>query len=486
LRNRLLVRASLRLEALLASKIMERMMARSSTAAVQAIRDFDTVRQSVGSPVAAALFDVPWFPIFLVVAFLLHFWIGIMATIAAAVLMFIAWRNQRATAETTQMASEAMSASNASAQTIALNNDTVRALGMVRTMVRRQLEQRSLGIGQLADAQFTGGRFSALSRFLRLFVQSASLGLGALLAIAGYISAGSIIAASILLSRALQPVESVIGGWPTILNAKAALQRLAEVMSTVPPLRIYTRLPEPAGRLEVEEVGVRGADGPPLLFGISFALSPGEMLGIVGPSGAGKTTLAKILAGAWRADAGTVRIDGAKYSDWEPDLLARHIGYMPQEPSLFAGTIKENIARFDNDDGNLDARVITAAKRAGAHDLILKLSHAYDTPLGPLGTGLSAGQAQRIALARALYGDPVLLILDEPNAFMDGAGEAALLKVLSDTLERDCAIVVIAHRRTILTRADRLLVLEAGRPRMLGTSTEVTARLAPPRTGAAG
>jgi ATP-binding cassette subfamily C protein len=479
IRNRLLVRASMRLDALLAPKILKRMMARNSNAAVQAMRDFETVRQAIGSPVAGALFDVPWFPLFLFVAFLLHFWIGILAIFASAILFFVAWRNQKATAETMQTATQAMASSQAAAQTVALNNDTVRALGMVGTMVNRQLQQRAYGLSRMADAQFTGGRYSALSRFLRLFVQSAALGLGALLAIAGYISAGAIIAASILLSRALQPVESVISGWPMISGAHAALRRLTDVMANAPAERIYTRLPEPSGRIELDQVGVRGPDGRPVLFGVTFDVSPGEMLGIIGPSGAGKTTLAKVLAGAIPAEAGTVRIDGAAYDDWEPDDLARHIGYLPQEPSLFEGTIKENISRFANtaNGQDVDALAVEAAKAAGVHELILRLPKGYDTPLGPLGHGLSSGQAQRVALARALYGNPVLLVMDEPNAFLDAEGESALIKALAGAMNRGAAIVLIAHRRSILAGARRLLVLEAGRPKMLGPSKDIAAQL---------
>jgi PrtD family type I secretion system ABC transporter len=488
IRNRLLVRASMRLDALLAPKILKRMMARNSNAAVQAMRDFETIRQAIGSPVAGALFDVPWFPLFLLVSFLLHFWIGVLATIASVVLFFVAWRNQRATAETMQTATQAMAASQGAAQTVALNNDTVRALGMVGAMVNRQLEHRAYGLSQMSDAQFTGGRFAALSRFLRLFVQSAGLGLGALLAIAGYISAGAIIAASIILSRALQPVEAAIGGWPTVTAAYAALKRLADIMSGVPAERIYTRLPEPAGRIALDQVGVRGPDGRPVLFGVTFDVSPGEMLGIIGPSGAGKTTLAKVLAGAVPAEAGTIRIDGAQYADWEPDALARHIGYLPQEPSLFEGTIKQNISRFSDarNGEDVDMLAVEAAKSAGVHELILQFPKGYDTMLGPLGNGLSSGQAQRVALARALYGNPVLLVLDEPNAFLDSDGEAALLKSLAAAMNRGAAVVLIAHRRSILAGAKRLLVLEAGRPKLLGPSNEVAARLMQAGEGKAG
>jgi ATP-binding cassette subfamily C protein len=481
-RGRLLVRASLRLDALLTPKILKRIMSSRSDGAVQAMRDFDTVRQAVASPVVAALFDVPWFPVFLAVAFLLHFWIGVLAVFSAALLLFVAWRNQRATREAVQVASQSLAASHSAAQAVALNRDTVRALGMVGPMVERQLLHRSLGLSNTAQYQFTGGRYSALSRFIRLFVQSAALGVGALLAIAGQLSIGGIVAASILLGRALQPVEALIGGWSALNDARAALRRLVDAFGRSEPERIYTRLPKPEGRIQVEQVGVRGPDGKPLLLGVSFELTPGEMLGIVGPSGAGKTTLAKVLAGAIAADAGVVRIDGAQLSDWDPDELGRYIGFMPQEPSLFEGTIKENISRFH--DGPLgedvDTATVAAAKSAGAHDLILKLPQGYDTRLGPLGHGLSAGQAQRVALARALYGEPVLLVLDEPNAFLDGDGEAALIASVHEAVKRGAAVVMIAHRRAALNGAQRLLVLDGGRPVALGPAQEVAARLAAP------
>jgi len=487
IRARLLVKASVRLDALLAPRILNRMMSSGSPGAIQSMRDFDTVRQTVGSPVIAALFDVPWFPVFLIVAFLLHFWLGILALVAAAVLLFVAWRNQMATNEAIQNATQAMASSQQAAQTVALNSDVVRALGMTGAMVDRQLAHRQAALNEFAGAHFAGSRYAATSRFLRLFVQSASLGLGALLAIAGYVSAGAIIAASIVISRALQPVDALIGGWTTLTGARAALARLADVMAGGPADRIYTRLPDPEGRLDVEQVGVRGPDGNAIIFGVSFKVNPGELLGIIGPSGAGKTTLAKVIAGAVPADAGTVRVDGAKLSDWDQDGLARHIGFLPQEGTLFEGTVKENISRFDGVVGpEVDDAVVKAAKSAGVHDLILKLPKGYDTRLGPLGHGLSAGQAQRVALARALYGDPSILILDEPNAFLDGEGENALLASISAALQRRAAVILIAHRRSVLKDATHLLVLEGGRQMLNGPANEVAARLAAPAQERAG
>jgi ATP-binding cassette subfamily C protein len=481
IRARILVKASLRLDAELSPKILKRMISTGSANAVQAMRDFDTVRQTVGSPVIAALFDVPWFPIFLIVAFLLHFWLGIMTVVAAGILVAVAWRNQKATNAEIQRATLAMSASQQAAQTVALNSDVVRAMGMTGAMVDRQLSHRQSALNDFAGAHFTGSRYAATSRFLRMFVQSASLGLGALLAIAGYVSAGSIIAASIVISRAMQPVDALIGGWTSLTSARAALARLADAMTGVPAERIYTRLPDPEGRVETEQVGVRGADGNAIIFGVSLQVLPGQLLGIIGPSGAGKTTLAKVIAGAIPADVGTVRIDGAKLSDWDQDELASHIGYLPQEGTLFEGTVKENISRFHSDlSPEVDDAVVAAAKAAGVHELILKLPKGYDTRLGPLGHGLSSGQAQRVALARALYGNPSILIFDEPNAFLDSEGEEALLRAIGSALKRNAAVIMIAHRRSVLKDASHLLVLEGGRQKLMGPAKEVAARLAAP------
>jgi ATP-binding cassette subfamily C protein len=485
LRNRLLVRASLRLDSLLAPRILDRMMASGSPAAAQAMRDFDTVRTSVASPVAAALFDVPWMPVFVLVAFMLHFWIGMLAIGSGAVLVTLAWYNQRSTQARMEIATQAMAAAHNSQQAAALHGSVLRALGMGRAMVARQLGHRAIAISNGADAQFTGGKVSAISRFVRLFVQSAALGLGALLAIAGYISSGAIIASSILLGRALQPIESLIGGWSALTTARAAAGRLASALNDPEAARIHTRLPDPQGVVEVDQVGLRGPDGRAALLGVTMRADPGQVLGIVGPSGSGKTTLAKLVCGALLPTVGTIRIDGAQLSDWHQDDLAVHIGYLPQEPSLFEGSVKENISRFATslptaDHAAIDASVIAAAQGAGVHDMILQLPQGYDTRLGLLGAGLSAGQAQRVALARALYGDPNLLVLDEPNAFLDAEGEAALVRAIASARQRRATVIVIAHRMGVLEAADRLLVLENGRPRMIGPAKEVRARLAAP------
>ena len=485
IRNRLLVRASQRLDAILAPRILTQMMAADSGVAAQSMRDFDSIRTVMASPAIAAIFDAPWTPVFLAVAFMLHFWIGIMAIVAAALLVTLAWLNQRATQKHMEVATSAMASAHNSQQAAAVHGTTIKGLGMTGAMVERQLAHRRIALANMVHAQFSGSRLTATSRFFRLFVQSSALGLGALLAIAGEISAGAIIASSVLLSRALQPIESIIGAWSSLASARAAVNRLTRNIETLGEQRLYTALPPPEGLLKVEEVGLRGRDGRPILFGMSFVAEPGHILGVIGPSGSGKTTLGRILIGAVQPTVGTVRLDGASLTDWNQDELGKHLGYMPQEPSLFEGSIKENIARFSrastaDEAVAIDDAVVQAAKEAGVHDLILDLPQGYDTLLGLGGAGLSAGQAQRIALARAVYGQPRLLVLDEPNAFLDQAGESALLTAVTAARARSATVIVIAHRRGLLAVADRLLVLEAGRPKMIGPTKDVVARLAGP------
>jgi len=485
-RNRMLVRAGVKLDTLLSEKVLKRSMAgHGSVESTQAMRDFDTLRNVLASPAAGAIIDVPWAPIYIIVSFLFHFWLGIFAVFSIALLLVIAWRNQEAIRIRVERSNRALSAAHAAQQSAAQQGEAIRALGMTGAMVKRQQMQRAVALRDSVGAQITGGQFTALSKFTRIFVQSCALGLGALLAVAGEISTGSIIAASILLSRALQPAEAVISGWGTIAYAKAAADRLFDFYERASTAdRIHTTLPSPEGSLEVEQVGLRGPGGQPILFGVSLTLRPGEILGVIGPSGAGKTSLAKLVCGALSPDAGMIRIDGAQFSDWDQDELCSHIGYLPQEPSLFEGSVKDNISRFaawsESGEANIDEKAVAAAKAAGVHELILRLPQGYDTFLGSMTGGLSAGQAQRVALARALYGSPAILVLDEPNSFLDAEGEAALMAAMMAARDRGAAIMIVAHRKTILTCADRLLVLDAGRPKLSGPAKEVVARLAAP------
>jgi PrtD family type I secretion system ABC transporter len=353
----------------------------------------------------------------------------------------------------------------------------------------RQLADRRSGLDLSAKAQFTGGGYSAATKFTRMFLQSAALGLGAWLAVDKQISAGAIIAASVLMSRALQPIEQLVGSWAVVGQARGALNNLIKLFPPTRGLDVSgTQLPAPTGALALEQVAVRApGEGPVLLRGVSLRLTPGEILGVIGPSGAGKTTLARVAAGAISPDAGTVRLDGANLADWDGDRLGRYIGYVPQDSGLLAGSIRDNISRFavwaprdkeSADPAIVDADVVAAAQAAGVHELILRLPKGYDTTLGAGGRGLSAGQAQRVALARALYGEPTLLILDEPNSALDADGEAALNNAILAAKARGAAILIVAHRTGILNIADRLLVLRDGQVDMLGPRTEVVAKMA--------
>lgn len=483
IRLRLLVRASLKLDSAVTPRLMRQAVG-SGPGAAQAIRDFDTVRTTVASPAAAALLDVPWLPLFVLVSFMLDFWIGMLAVVAAVAMFTLAWFNQHTTRPAMDDATSTLASAHNWTQAAAVQGDAVRALGMSSRIARLGLAKRSSAVTKLATAQFAGSRFTAAGRFLRLFVQSAALGLGALLAIEGKLSAGAIIASSIVVGRALQPVDSLIAGWSSLMASRSALSRLSKVVESEPvEEEVRTRLPDPVGRLSLNQVGARAPDGRPILFGVSLEVSPGEVLAVIGPSGSGKTTLARILVGAIEPTVGEVRIDSAKLSDWDSDDLGRHVGYMPQQPSLLEGTIRDNICRFADsmDRETIDAQVIAAAKLAGVHDMILHLPNGYETVLGPMGAGLSAGQAQRIALARALYGSPSLVVLDEPNSWLDADGDVALAKAVKAMRAQKAAIVIAAHRKTVLEYCDRILVLDSGRPRLLGDTAKVVAQLAGPR-----
>lgn len=484
LRSRLLMRAGLRLDRLLGHRILGRVIdAPSRQFSSQALREFDNVRAALSGSAALAILDAPWTPLYLACCFLLHPAIGLLTLVGGCVLFVLAWLNERDTRSRFDKSMKAGALAYAAQEAVASQAEVVRALGMRRSSVARQARQRESATEQQTDAQMTSGKYSGAIKFLRLMLQSAALGLAAWLVIKGDISAGSIIASSVLLSRAVAPVELLVGAWPGLIQARASWTFLTDLfVQTAGQERERTALPSPRGVLGLESVSVRLPEsGAPQLRNVSLTLGPGQVLGVIGPSGAGKTTLARVIAGAIKPSLGEVRIDGAEYDAREGDDLARYIGYLPQTPSLFPGTVRDNISRFAAAAGSsiadVDRDAVRAAMAAGVHELIQRLPQGYDTVLGSYGGGVSAGQAQRIALARALYGDPVVLVLDEPNSNLDQDGEAALMAAIVHAAGRGAAVVVVSHRAGVLARVDRLLLMREGVVQMQGAREEVLSKI---------
>ena len=489
-RVRLMMRASLRLDRLFASEILDRSLrlARNGSGpppGSQAMRQFDTLRQSMSGPAILAMFDAPWVPLYLLVAFLIHPLLGALVIVAAAILVALAIGNERQNKRNAAMAHEAMAAAYVSQEANFREAEVVRALGMRQALVARHGRERQAGFIASLELQFSGSRYNALVKFVRMFMQSLALGTGAFLAVKGEISVGAIIAASVLLSRALQPIEQLVQGWPQLTQVRQSIKTLQSLFeSTGDSTEHRTSLPDPEGQLELDRVVVHSPDRTAtLLKGVSLALAPGQLLGIVGPSGAGKTTLARVICGAVIPDAGETRMDGADMALWDSEKLAAHIGYLPQQCSLLPGTVAENISRFAVPEASnaqtIDAEVVRAAKMAGVHETILRLPQGYDTRVGGAGgRTLSVGQEQRIALARALYGNPRLLVLDEPNSALDAEGEEALARALAAARRGGAAIVVVAHRSSALSAADQLLVLSDGAVAMSGPRKDVLDELA--------
>lgn len=487
LRARLLNRMSLRLERLLGRRVIGAISARPEVAnspqGRQALRSFDSLRQTLTGPATIAALDAPWAPVYVIVCFMLHPLIGAAVLAGGALLAALALRNDQASRIHMQSVAELAPQVYAASEMEAQVGGVMRALGMRSALIDRQIARRAYLNERHARAAFVTSAYGSATKFVRLLLQSLVLGVGAWLAVDRQISPGALIAGSILAARALAPLEQIVAAWRQFGEAGTAWRALSALLARVPAEPPRTELPRPAGRLTMDKV-VASANQRPVLQQISFGVSPGEILCVVGPSGAGKSTLARLAAGAATPDSGVVRMDGANFADWDSDALGRHVGYLPQEIALVAGTVADNIRRLQpKSDG--DVAVIEAAKAAGAHEMILRLPNGYEAELGLGGVGLSAGQSQRIALARALYGSPALIVLDEPNSHLDQEGEAALAAALKLAKARGAAVLMVAHRSGIVSIADRLLVLRDGRIEMLGPREQVMEQLAAAAKGAA-
>ncbi|MES2015763.1 MAG: type I secretion system permease/ATPase [Pseudomonadota bacterium] len=441
----------------------------------QALSDLTNLRQFLTGNALFAFFDAPWFPVYLVVIFFFNTGLGFFALGGTVVLVLLALVNEHITRKPLADANAMAVTAAAQATNNLRNAEVIEAMGMLPNLMGRWFKLHATFLQLQGEASEKAGLIGAVTRFVQVALQSLVLGYGALLAISGAISPGMMIAASILVGRALSPVQQVIGVWKQVSSTRLAYQRLSTLLTLNPVRQFGMQLPAPKGALALEGVsaappGLRAA----LLKNINFALVPGDVLGVIGPSGAGKSTLARLLVGVWPAAHGTVRLDGADIYQWNKGELGPHLGYLPQDIELFAGTVSENIARF----GEVDAgQVVQAAQRAGVHDMILHLPQGYDTQLGDGGAGLSGGQRQRLGLARAMYGDPAVLVLDEPNSNLDDAGEAALLQAIAALRQRGKTIVVITHRTSIIKATSKLLFLRDGVAEAVGPTAKVLAAL---------
>ncbi|PWG18478.1 type I secretion system permease/ATPase [Salibaculum griseiflavum] len=439
-------------------------------------RDLESVQRLITSPVLMALFDLPWTPIFLLGIFIFHPWLGYLAIAGGGALVLLALANQMSTRTPLAEANQAAHQTDMLGQALRNESEMVQSLGMRQSTFERWEQLRGKSLSASVGAGDQSGGFTAITRSFRLFLQSAMLGLGAYLVLQDQLTAGAMIAGSILLGRALAPVELLINQWAVVQRGIDAWRSLARLLGAVPEASPRTNLPTPRAIIEARDVTVvpPGQSSATLRM-VSFRLEPGQAMGVIGVSGAGKTTLAKALIGLWAPAGGKIRLDGAALDQYEPDRLGKHIGYLPQRVQLFDGTIKENIARMSNTPD--DAAVVAAAKKAAAHEMILKLPDGYDTRVDMTGGRLSGGQVQRIRLARALYGDPVVLVLDEPNANLDNEGSKALNAAIRAMKQDGRAVFIMAHRPAAIQECDLLLYLESGTARAYGPREDVLKKI---------
>jgi ATP-binding cassette, subfamily C, type I secretion system permease/ATPase len=479
LRAQLLAVSGAALDRQLGPRVLDGLLAQtarlSGAAYLNGLRDVAALRGFLGGAGLIAIFDAPWLVLFLLVIFLFHPLLGAVALAGALVMGALAWLNERLTRQPLERAQSEARRAGRFIDASVRNAEVVSALGMLPAVTHRWTRLNDAALREQLRANRLGGTLTGLTKLSRQLIQIAMLGTGAWLVVDQHVTAGIMMAATIILGRALAPVETLVAGWRSLVEARAAWHRLDQLLGGNPPAEPGTELPAPAGELRVEGAtfALRAGERP-IVRGVSFTLPAGESLGVIGPSASGKSSLARLVVGVWKPQAGTVRLDGADVASWPRERLGPHVGYLPQDVELFAGTVAENIARLGEPD---PAEVIRAAQRAHVHELVLRLPKGYDTEIGESGQTLSPGQRQRIGLARALYGNPRLVVLDEPNANLDNEGDEALLRALHDLRENGVTTVVIAHRPSVLREVDKMLVLREGAVETLGTRAEVMARV---------
>ena len=440
--------------------------------ALAAQRDLEAVQRLWASPVLLSIFDIPFTPLFIAAIFVFHPLLGWLAVGGGVFLIAVTVLNQRMTQVPINRTNGLTLQAERISDLIKTEAEAVQALGMTGAAFERWHKARGAALAEGLQAGDLGGRFGSITKTFRMFLQSAMLGLGAWLVLKNQLSPGAMIAGSILMGRALQPIEQAVGQWAMVTRAQEGTRRLAELLTRVPPEPQRTALPRPRAILDVSALSViPPGETQAVLRGVSFQMGEGQALGIIGPSGAGKSTLARAIIGVWRPAAGKVRLDGASLEQYDPDVLGSYIGYLPQRVTLFEGTIAENIARLQPNPDS--AKIVEAAQKAAAHDMILRLPEGYDTRVSALGGRLSGGQIQRIGLARALYDNPVLLVLDEPNSNLDNDGTVALNIAIRSLKAAGGSVIIMAHRPAAIQECDLLLVLEDGMRRAFGPRDQV-------------
>ncbi|MDA9207557.1 type I secretion system permease/ATPase [Octadecabacter sp.] len=438
--------------------------------------DLQAIQRAITSPVATAPFDLPWSLVFMLGIFIFHPFLGYLALAGGLILIGVAIINQLSSRRPLADANEATFHAETMGNQLRTGADTIQALGMRQAAFQRWLDLRNKSLRAAIKAGDLGGSFGSITKTFRLFLQSAMLGLGAYLVLEGELTPGAMIAGSILMGRALAPIEMLVNQWPVVNRARTGWANLSRLLGAVPVPRQHTNLPRPAAKIVADQVTILPpGETKASLRMLSFKVNPGEAVGVIGPSGAGKSTLARALAGLWHPAGGTIRLDGATLDQYDADVLGGYIGYLPQTVTLLQGTIRDNIARMSREPN--DDAVIQAAKKAAAHEMILKLPDGYNTVVDESGGRLSGGQVQRVGLARAMYGEPVYLVLDEPNSNLDNEGSIAVNNAIKIMREEGRCVFVMAHRPAAIEQCDKLMYIDGGVLKAFGPTEEVKAQI---------